>query len=153
MGNGKLRVVEGEETMDGPVEVRLTKLETQRTVVAGIAVALLASVVGGAAHVMILTTRLDERYASEHAAVASMRTQIESLNSTVVSLGRLDERMTAMSASVSRIEADMNRLRESVDQLRSDVLHNQRRAAADTRLHVRMYPRAIVRRSHRRNSL
>jgi hypothetical protein len=157
MSNDKQRVGgESDESTAGASDVgnRLTKLETQRGIVAAIAGTLLLSVLGGALHVMILTTRLDERYAAEHAAIASMHTQIESLNATVGSLGRFDERLTAMGASVARIETDMQRLRESVDQLRSDVLRNQsRHASQGATLDVRMYPRAIVRRSPRRNSL
>lgn len=154
MSNGKQRGGEDEVQMDGPISERLTKLETQRTIAGLVAGALFTSVVGGAVHVMILTTRLDERYASEHAAVASMRTQVESLNATVGNLGRLDERLTSVSASVSRIETETQRLRESVDQLRSDVLRNQgRNVASNATLDVRLYPRAVVRRTDRRNSL
>lgn len=133
---------------------RVTRLEAQRNLATAIVGLLATGLIGGAVNVMLLTARLDERYASEHAASASIRAQVEALSSSVGNLGRFDERLTAMNASVTRIETETQRLRESVDQLRSDVLRSQTRHASHTAtLLVRTNPVVIVRRSHRRNTL
>ena len=107
---------------------RLTKLETQRTLFGVAFGAVFLSLVGGALNVMLLTTRLDERYASEHAINAQLRTQVEALANTVGSLGRFDGRLTAINSSVTRIDAEIPRLRETIDQLRAEILQNNRRA-------------------------
>lgn len=161
MSNGKQRGggemgsdVSDESKPQSGIYERVSRLETQRNMVGAVAVVLFAGIAGGAIKVMLLTERLDERYASEHAASASIRAQVESLSSSVGNLGRFDERLTAMNASVTRIETETQRLRESVDQLRSDVLRSQARHASQVAtLSVRMNPAVIVRRSHRRTSL
>lgn len=133
---------------------RVSRLETQRNMVGAFAALLFVGLAGGAVKVMLLTERLDERYASEHAASASVRAQVEALSSSVGNLGRFDERLTAMNASVTRIETETQRLRESVDQLRSDVLRSQARHASQVAtLSVRLNPAVLARRSHRRKSL
>lgn len=117
----------GEERKEDTT-TRLTKLETQRTMFAAAFGSVFLAMVLGAINVALLTTRLDERYASEHALNAQLRTQVESLANTVGSLGRFDERLTAINSSVTRIDAEIPRLRETIDQLRADVLRSSRRA-------------------------
>ena len=117
----------GEEKDESPT-TRLTRLETQRTLFGAAFGAVFLALVGGALNVMLLTTRLDERYASEHALNAQLRTQVEALANTVGSLGRFDERLTAINSSVARIDTEIPRLRETIDQLRAEVLRANRRA-------------------------
>lgn len=133
---------------------RITRLEAQRNLAAGGFALIATFLVGGAVNVMLLTTRLDERYASEHAATASIRTQMEGLATSVSNIGRFDERLTALNASVVRIEAETQRLRESVDLLRADVLRNQNRRGGDhAALRVTLNPRVVARRIPRSNPL
>ena len=117
----------GEERKEDTT-TRLTKLETQRTMFAAAFGSVFLAMVLGAINVALLTTRLDERYASEHALNAQLRRQVESLANTVGSLGRYDERLTALTASVTRIDTEIPGLRETIDQLRADVLRSNRRA-------------------------
>lgn len=134
------------------ISERVTRLEAQRNLFAAIAGLSVVGLVGGAVNVTLLTTRLDERYAAEHAATASIRAQVETLSQSVGNLGRFDERLTAMNASVTRIETETQRVRESVDQLRSDVLRTQGRRIAEAP-RAEATHNAVSLRDSRRNSL
>ena len=101
------------------LNLRVVRLETQRTFAVGLVLLFAGALAGGAWDVSQKTTRLDER-------VTRMAVDVQSASAAIARIDRMEERLAAMSRSVDRIESDVSRTRESVEALRNELSATRR---------------------------